>query len=200
MSMKKSILWVIFLFPVLVSLSASAFAEPPLDTIRTQVNRLLEVLSDPSLKAPSAKETKEKKIWAIIDAVFDYSELSARTLAQHWKAFSPEQQKEFVHLFGKLLGSTYMDRIMAYSNEKVIFGKTAQLSNNITEIQSEVVTASRSIPIFYRMILKDSQWKVFDVVIEGVSLVQNYRTQFREILKNKPPEALIKMLRDKGLK
>ena len=200
MIMKKSIPWIIFLFTVLVTFSVSAFAEPPLETIQTQVNKLLEVLSDPSLKAESVKETKEKKIWAIIDTVFDYSELSARTLAQHWKAFTPEQQKEFVRLFGKLLGSTYMDRIMAYSNEKVIFGKTTQLSDNITEVQSEIVTASRSVPISYRMILKDNHWKVFDVVIEGVSLVQNYRTQFREILKNKPPEALINMLREKGLK
>jgi phospholipid transport system substrate-binding protein len=198
--MKQCVLWIIALLAALMIFSVSAFAQPPLETIQNQVNRLLEVLADPALKAPSAKETKEKKIWAIVDTVFDYSELSARTLAQHWKAFSPEQQKEFIRLFGKLLGRTYMDRIMAYSNEKVIFGKTAQLSDNITEVQSEIVTASKSIPISYRMILKDSQWKVYDVVIEGVSLVQNYRTQFREILKNKPPEDLIKMLREKNPK
>jgi phospholipid transport system substrate-binding protein len=198
--MKKSVLWIIALLAALMALSFSAFAQPPLETIQTQVNKLLEVLADPALKTPSAKETKEKKIWAIVDTVFDYSELSTRTLAQHWKAFSPEQQKEFIRLFGKLLGNTYMDRIMAYSNEKVIFGKTAQLSDNITEVQSEIVTASKSIPISYRMILKEGNWKVFDVVIEGVSLVQNYRTQFREILKNKPPEALINMLREKNQK
>jgi phospholipid transport system substrate-binding protein len=198
--MKKSVLWIIALLAALMALSFSAFAQPPLETIQTQVNKLLEVLADPAQKTPSAKETKEKKIWAIVDTVFDYSELSTRTLAQHWKAFSPEQQKEFIRLFGKLLGNTYMDRIMAYSNEKVIFGKTAQLSDNITEVQSEIVTASKSIPISYRMILKEGNWKVFDVVIEGVSLVQNYRTQFREILKNKPPEALINMLREKNQK
>lgn len=89
---------------------------------------------------------------------------------------------------------------MTYSNEKVVFGKTSQLSDNITEVQSEVVTASKSIPITYRMILKDGHWRVFDVVIEGISLVQNYRTQFREILKNKTPEDLIAMLREKGVK
>jgi phospholipid transport system substrate-binding protein len=193
--MKKRIPSMILL--LLVTLSSPAFAEPALETIRPQVNKLLEVLADPALKAPSQKETKEKKIWEIIDAVFDYSELSVRTLAQHWKSFSPEQQKEFIQLFGKLLGNTYMDRIMAYSNEKIVFGKTAQLSDNITEVQSQIVTASKSIPISYRMILKDGHWKVFDVVIEGVSLVQNYRTQFREILKSKPPEELIKMVREK---
>jgi phospholipid transport system substrate-binding protein len=198
--MKKCVLWIIALLAALMIFSVSAFAQPPLETIQNQVNKLLEVLADPALKAPSAKEPKEKKIWAIIDSVFDYSELSARTLAQHWKSFSPEQQKEFVRLFGKLLGNTYMDRIMSYSNEKVVFGKAAQLSENTTEVQSEVVTASKSIPISYRMILKDGHWKVFDVVIEGVSLVQNYRTQFREILKNKPPEDLIKMLREKNPK
>jgi phospholipid transport system substrate-binding protein len=195
--MKKHALWMIPLLAAWVTVSSLAFAETPLETVRTQVNKLLEVLSDPALKAASARETKEKKLWTIIDAVFDYSELSARTLAQYWKIFTPEQKEEFTRLFGKLLGNAYMDRIMAYSNEKVVFGKTAKLSENISEVQTEVVTASRSVPISYRMILKDGHWRVFDVVIEGVSLVQNYRTQFREILQNKSPEDLIKILREK---
>ena len=174
--------------------------QPPLETIQTQVNKLLEVLADPALKAESAKETKEKKIWAIVDGVFDYTELSKRTLAQHWKAFTPEQQKEFIRLFGKLLGGVYMDRIMAYTDEKVVFGKATKLSDKTTEVQSEIVRSSKSIPIYYRMISENGDWKVFDVVIEGISLVQNYRTQFREILKNKPPEDLLKILREKTRK
>ena len=99
----------------------SAFAASPLETIQTQVDRALEVLRDPALKAESAKATKEKKIWAILDGVFDYTELSKRTLAQNWKRFSPDQQKEFINLFGKLLGTVYMERIIAYKDEKVVF-------------------------------------------------------------------------------
>ncbi len=182
------------LWPVIV------FAASPLETIQPQVNRALEVLRDPALKAESARATKEKKIWAIIDSVFDYNELSKRTLAQHWKEFAPGQQEEFTHLFGKLLGSVYMDRIIAYKDEKVVFGKVANLSDRTAEVQSEVLRSSKSIPILYRMILVNGEWRVYDVVIEGVSLVQNYRSQFKEILTNKSPEHLLKMLREKTRK
>jgi phospholipid transport system substrate-binding protein len=181
----------------LMTFPFSASAQSPLETIQTQVNKVLEVLRDPALKAESAKETREKKVWTLIDGVFDYTELSKRTLAQHWKTFTPEQQKEFTQLFGKLLGTVYMDRIMAYTNEKVVFSKATKLSEDTTEVQSEVVTASKSIPIHYRMISKEGSWKVYDVVVEGVSLVQNYRSQFRDILSKQSPQDLLKILRDK---
>jgi phospholipid transport system substrate-binding protein len=198
--MRKSLIVLILLFIVLKLWAVPIFAAPPLETIQTQVNRALEVLRDPALKGESAKETKERKIWTIIDGVFDYTELSKRTLAQHWKQFSPDQQEEFTRLFGKLLGSVYIDRIMAYKDEKVIFGKVTDLSDKTAEVQSEILRFSKSIPIHYRMILGNGEWKVYDVVIEGVSLVQNYRSQFREILTNKPPEDLLKMLRQKTRK
>ncbi len=182
------------LWPVIV------FAASPVGTIQPQVNQALEVLRDPALKAESARATKEKKIWSIINAVFDYTELSRRTLGPHWKRFAPEQQEEFTRLFGKLLGGVYMDRIVAYKDEKVVFGKVINLSDKTAEVQSEVLRQSKSIPIHYRMILGNGEWKVYDVVIEGVSLVQNYRSQFREILTNKPPEDLLKMLRQKTRK
>jgi phospholipid transport system substrate-binding protein len=195
--MKKSLVVLIIVLATLKLSLVSAFAAPPLETIQTQVDRALEVLRDPALKAESAKGAKEKKIWAILDGVFDYTELSKRTLAQNWKRFSPDQQKEFIGLFGKLLGTVYMDRIIAYKDEKVVFGKVTNLSDKTAEVQSEVVRSSKSIPIHYRMILENGEWKVYDVVVEGVSLVQNYRTQFREILTNKSPEDVLKTLREK---
>jgi len=200
MTIRKSFVMLMIVLATLELSLVSAFAATPLETIRTQVDRALEVLRDPALKAESAKAEKEKKIWAILDNVFDYTELSKRTLAQHWKRFSPEQQAEFTRLFGKLLGGVYMDRIVAYKDEKVVFGKVTQLSDKTAEVQSEVVRSSNPIPIHYRMILENGEWKVYDVVIEGVSLVQNYRTQFREILMNKTPEDLLKTLREKTRK
>ena len=198
--MKRSLAgWIIVLAALTLS-PASAFAASPLETIQTQVNRALEVLRDPALKAESAKGIKEKKIWEILDGVFDYTELSKRTVAQNWKQFSPGQQEEFTRLFGKLLGGVYMDRIIAYKDEKVVFGKVTNLSDKTAEVQSEVTRSPKPIPIHYRMILENGEWKVYDVVIEGVSLVHNYRTQFREILMNKTPEYLLKTLREKTRK
>jgi phospholipid transport system substrate-binding protein len=199
--MKRSLVLLIVALAALMLSPGSAFAAPsPLETIKPQVDRALEVLRDPALKADSAKAAKEKKIWEILDNVFDYTELSKRTLAQNWKKFSLDQQKEFISLFGKLLGTVYMDRIIAYKDEKVVFGKVTQISDKTAEVQSEVTRSSKSIPIHYRMILQNGEWKVYDVVIEGVSLVQNYRTQFREILTNKTPEDLLKTLREKTRK
>jgi phospholipid transport system substrate-binding protein len=172
-------------------------AELPRETIQTQVNRVLDVLKNPS----DAKAVKEKKILSIVDEFFDYSELSRRTLANHWKAFTPEQQKEFTTLFGKLLANVYMDKVMQYTNEKVVFGKETKLSENTVEVQSEILTQGKSVPLNYRMISNNKgEWKVYDVVIEGISLVMNYRSQFREILSTKPPENLLKTLREKTLK
>jgi len=172
-------------------------ADLPRETIQTQVNRVLDVLKNPS----DAKAVKEKKILSIVDEFFDYSELSRRTLANHWKAFTPEQQKEFTTLFGKLLANVYMDKVMQYTNEKVVFGKETKLSENTVEVQSEILTQGKSVPLNYRMISHGKgEWKVYDVVIEGISLVMNYRSQFREILSSKPPENLLKTLREKNLK
>jgi phospholipid transport system substrate-binding protein len=198
--MRKSLVVLIIALAALKLSPASGLGALPLETIQAQVDRAMEVLRDPALKAGSAKEAKEKKIWAILDGVFDYTELSKRTLAQHWKQFSPDQQGEFTRLFGKLLGGVYIDRIIAYKDEKVVFGKVTNLSDKTAEVQSEVVRSSKSIPIHYRMISENGEWRVYDVVIEGVSLVQNYRSQFREILTNKSPEDLLKMLREKTRK
>ena len=182
---------------VLMIVPLPAFAGAPLETMQTQVNNVLGVLGDPALKGESAKAVKEKKVWSVADSIFDYTELSKRTLAQQWQAFTPEQQKEFTSLFGKLLGNLYLGKMMSYTNEKVVFKKETRTSEDTAEVQSEIVTQTKTIPIHYRMILKQDEWKVYDVVIEGISLVMNYRSQFREILANKSPEDLLKMLREK---
>jgi phospholipid transport system substrate-binding protein len=195
--MKKRLMGLSLFLLILTIVPAPVRGELPRETIQAQVNRVLDVLRN----AGEAKSVKERKILSIVDEFFDYPELSKRTLANHWKAFTPEQQKEFTTLFGKLLANVYMDRIMQYSNEKVVFGKETKLSENTVEIQSEILTQSKSVPLNYRMISNNKgEWKVYDVVVEGVSLVMNYRSQFREILSSKPPENLLKTLREKNLK
>ena len=110
---------------------------------------------------------------------------------------SPEQQKEFVELYRKLLEKVYMDRILTYSGEKIEYVRESSLSENKSEVQTRIVTANKEIPIDYRLYNRDGTWKVYDVVIEGVSLVSNYRTQFESILAEKTPGDLIKLMREK---
>lgn len=182
---------------VLFFFTLPVHAGPALETVQTQVDKILDVLRDPALKAESAKGTKEEKVLAIINEVFDYTELSKRTLSRNWKKLNPDQREEFKDLFSKLLGGVYIDRIVAYSDEKVVFNKETALSEKKAEVQSEIVTGTKKIPIFYRMILKNGEWKVYDVLIEGISLVKNYRSQFKEILKKQSPEDLLEILRKK---
>jgi phospholipid transport system substrate-binding protein len=173
------------------------YAGAPLDTVQTNVNKVLDVLRDPKLKAESAKGIKKEKLEAIYEQMFDEVELSMRTLGGNWNKLNPTQQKEFVQLYRQILEKAYIDKILSYTDEKIVFSKENLTSNNQAEVQTKVITSSKEIPIFYRVILKDGTWKVYDVVVENVSLVQNYRSQFNSILGKNTPDQLLEILRKK---
>jgi phospholipid transport system substrate-binding protein len=173
------------------------YAGAPLDAVQSNVNKVLEVLRDPKLKAESAKETKRKELEAIYEQMFDEVELSRRTLGANWNKLNPAQQKEFVQLYRQVLEKAYIDKILAYTNEKIVFPKESTLAKDQAEVQTKVITSSKEIPISYRVILKDGTWKVYDVVVENVSLVQNYRSQFNSILAKNTPDQLLETLRKK---
>jgi len=193
--MKKR--FIVFSLLIIFILSVPAYAGAPTVAVDKTVKRVLDVLRDPKLKSPAAKDIKKEKLRVIYKDMFDEMEFSRRTLTRNWKKFTPDQRTEFVSLFEQVLERAYLDKILDYSNEKIIFYKEDILTDNQVEVQSKIVTASKEIPIFYRMILKDGTWKVYDVVVENVSLVQNYRTQFNEILAEGTPEQLLQTLRKK---
>ena len=178
-------------------LSIPVYAGVPMTTVEATVNRVLEVLRDSKLKSPAAKEKKKEKLRIIYKDMFDEIEFSKRTLTRNWNKLNLSQRVEFVNLFEQVLEKSYIDKILDYSNEKIDFYKESMLSENQAEIQTRIITSSKEIPIFYRMILKDGKWKVYDVVVENVSLVQNYRTQFNDILVKDTPEQLLEILRKK---
>jgi phospholipid transport system substrate-binding protein len=191
--------WILML-AILIVLPLQAYAATPQETVEAGVNKVLKTLSDPAFKAQS----KDQKITAIsteIESVFDFEELSKRTLGREWKNFSAEQQTEFVKLFKELLQGVYADRLLAYSDQKVIYDKEIMIKEGQAEVQSYLQTSDGTkIPLFYRMTDKSGSWKVYDMVIEGVSMVKNYRTQFREILSNGSPDKLLEVLREKSKK
>jgi phospholipid transport system substrate-binding protein len=193
--MKKR--FTIFSLLIIFALTIPVYAGAPMTTVEATVKRVLDVLRDPKLKSPATKEMKKEKLRIIYQDMFDEIEFSKRTLTRNWNKFNPTQRAEFVKLFEEILEKAYIDKILDYSNEKIDFYKESMLSDNQAEIQTKIVTASKEIPIFYRMILKDGKWKVYDVVVENVSLVQNYRTQFNDILTKNTPEQLLEILRKK---
>jgi phospholipid transport system substrate-binding protein len=193
--MKKRI--VVFCVLIIFVLSIPVYAGVPLNTVQTNVNNVLDILRNPKLKAESAKETKKEELRVIYKSMFDEVEFSKRTLARNWNKFNLAQQKEFTGLFEQVLEKSYIDKILSYTDQKIEFYKENMNSESQAEIQTKIITSSKEIPIFYRMILKDGKWKVYDVVIENVSLVQNYRTQFNDILIKNTPEQLLEILRKK---
>jgi len=186
-----------FILLLLLSLPLSSFAGAPLDSVKGNVDKVLNVLRDPALKGDSGKKAKKAKIRTISEKMFDFNELSRRTLGQNWTKLNTGQQKEFTELYTSILEDAYVDKIVTYTDEKVLYNKENRLTEKTVEVQTTIVTKKCDIPIFYRVIHKGIEWRVYDVVIEGVSLINNYRTQFREILANKTPEALLETLRKK---
>jgi phospholipid transport system substrate-binding protein len=185
------------LLAVLLILPVQVLAGGAKDTIEGQINKMLTKMQTPEFKGLD-RDAKINEIGTIIDEVFDWQELSRRTLGREWKKFSPDQQKEFVSLFQALLQNIYADRILAYTSEKIEFGKETQLKKGRMEVESYIITTdNKKVPLFYRMTDKSGQWQVYDVVIEGISMVKNYRGQFRQILSNKKPEDLLQTLREK---
>ncbi len=179
---------------------ASAAASPR-ETVETQVNRVLRTLGDPAFRN-EGREAKIAKIRSIVNEIFDYTELSRRTLGREWSKFSPAQQEEFVRLFGDLLEKTYADRLLSYSNEKVVFERETLLREGQAEVTSNILTGDgKKIPLDYRLIRSpEGLWRVYDVIVEGISLVKNYRDQFRDILAKNPPEEVLKILRERAAK
>lgn len=182
---------------VVLLLSSPVFAGAPLDAVQTNVNKVFEILRDPKLKPASAKELKLQKLRVIYSSMFDEIELAKRTLTRNWNKLNDAQRKEFVHLFEQVLEKAYIDRILSYSNEKVVYSREKEIAANLVEVQTKIITSSKEVPIAYRMIQTSGTWKVYDVVIENVSLVSNYRTQFNDILAKNTPEQLLEILRKK---
>ena len=193
--MKKGVVGILLVLWLVSPLEANSAV--PLDMLKIHIDKVLEVLRDPALKGESERKVKKERIRAISEEMFDFTELSKRSLAQNWDKFNPDQQKEFIRLYKSLLEETYSEKVASYTDEKIVIKKDVNLSEKTVEVQTTVITKTSEVPIYYRLIEKNGDWKVYDVVIEGVSLVSNYRTQFREILASKTPEALLEVLRNK---
>lgn len=197
MNSKTIGLKLIVLLALMLILPAAVFAAGAKDTVETQINKMLAKMQTPEFKGLN-RDAKLTEIRQIINEIFDYDELSRRTLGREWRKFKPEQQKEFVSLFAGLLENVYADRILAYTHEKIEFGKETELAKGRVEVESYIITTdNKKVPLFYRLSGENGQWRVYDVVIEGVSMIKNYRGQFRQILSKNTPEDLLQTLREK---
>jgi phospholipid transport system substrate-binding protein len=172
-----------------------ATAGIPTDQLRTSVDHVLAVLKDPALKPESKAAERREAIRHDADAVFDFTEMSRRALGRHWQELNESQQQEFVKLFADLLERAYVSKIEKYSGEKIDYvGESVE--GDMATVKTQIVTKEGTpVPIDYRLLHKGDRWLVYDVLVEGVSLVLNYRTQFDHILQTSSYDELVRRLK-----
>jgi phospholipid transport system substrate-binding protein len=187
-----------FILLVFSMVAIQVHADSGLDTIKSRINQVLAILKDPALKSDSAKELKKKRLRAIFDNTFDYTELSRSTLSRNWDKLKPDQQTEFTQLYKTLLEKLYMDEILSYKDQEIVFGKERALGENRVEVDTKLLSGSTETPINFRLITKNNQWWVYDFVIENISVVANYRSQFGRILTKESPEKMLDDLRKRA--
>ncbi len=182
---------------VLASLPIRANAGEPTDHVRETVDEVIKILNDKELKKPERQKDRETKIRQAVLKRFDFEEMAKRSLAIHWKDRTPAERKEFVTLFTDLLEDAYIRKVERYENEKVVY-VDERIDGSYATVKTKIIDSKGTgIPVDYRIMKKAEKWDIYDIVVEGISLVNNYRTQFTQIMRSGSYADLVKRLREK---
>ena len=178
-------------------LAPLAQAGEPSEVVRKGIHGVLEILGQPDLKAPEKKAERRNRMRKIIHQYFDFEEMSRRSLARAWRKRTPEERAEFIELFSYFMERNYATTLESYTNEKVVLGKE-NIDEEFAKVNTVIITTDKKeVDIIYRLHKMGGEWRVYDVVVEGVSLVKNYRDQFRSIIRRSSYANLVKILRAK---
>ena len=183
------------LLPAVLAGPQRVWAGAPSDQLRTQIDKAVKILEDPELKKKPAE--RRAAVRQVANDIFDFSETAKRSLARHWAPRTQAERDEFVALFSDLLERSYIGKIELYNGEKIQFvGESVEGEGAV--VRTKLLTKQGTeIPIDYRMLHRGERWLVYDVVIEGVSLISNYRTQFNKIITTSSFQDLMKKMRTK---
>lgn len=181
----------------LVGIANFAQAATPREEIQSSVEKVLAILKDPNLKGEGKRQERIAQLRQVIFPKFDFAEMARRSLGAEWQKRTPEQQKEFVKLFTELIEASYANNLDSYNGEKVAFtgdkqdGEYAQVDTKITSNKGE------DSPVSYKLRQTDGSWKIYDVVIENISIVNNYRSQFTRVIARSSFDDLLRQMREK---
>jgi len=181
----------LFMQPIRVAAGA------PQEQLRQSVDKLISILNDPQLKGEQKRNERRQKLKEVLYQRFDFTEMARRSLGSEWRRRTPEEQKEFVRLFTDLLERAYLDKIESYSGEKVLYLKDRE-DGNYAEVETKIVDKTgQEYSLDYRLHKVNGDWKVYDVIVEDVSLVGNYRSQFSRVLAKSSFDELLKTMKEK---
>lgn len=175
-----------------------AWAGEPLELVKSVGERVIAILKDPTFKTADRKKDRIERLKEIINPIFDYEEMARRTLGAHWRRHTPAEQQEFLKLFRAFLEKIYAEKVDLYEGERAIFGRES-IDQDYAEVESKVINSKGDeSPVVYRLKRTDGRWKVYDAVVENISIVNNYRSQFDRVISKSSFDELKKLLREKG--
>jgi phospholipid transport system substrate-binding protein len=182
----------------LAIMSSAANAGLPTDQIKATVEKALVVLRDPKLKPAAKLKERREELRKILFARFDFTEMAKRSLGANWRRRTPQEQEEFVRLFTDVLERAYADIIESYTDEKIVY-LNERVDSDYADVNSKVITGKgQEYSLNYKAHLVGNEWKVYDVVAENISLVNNYRSQFTRVISKDSYEELVRRLKDKS--
>lgn len=176
---------------------AQALAGPPTDSMKGTIDEVLRIVRDKELKQTTKAEERRSQLEKVVAERFDYHEMSRRALGAPWNQLSDKEKQEFVSLFQTLLTSTYAEKVESYSGEGVQY-LNERTEKDYAEVRTKILSGKTEIPLDYRLINHGADWRVYDVVVDGVSMVNNYRGQFMKILRASSYPDLVEQLRKKS--
>ncbi|WP_447601391.1 MlaC/ttg2D family ABC transporter substrate-binding protein [Nitrospira sp. Nam80] len=177
---------------------ASAQTESPTEAVRGTITQVIHTLEDKQLKQPSQRQARRKLLETIIADRFDYAEMSKRSLASQWASLTAEQRDEFVDLFKAFLSDRYAARIEDYAGEQVHY-LSERIEGQYAEVRTKLTSKKVDVPMDYRLIKKSDKWYAYDIIIDGVSLVKNYRSQFSNVMHTSSYAELVHRLQERSL-
>ncbi len=188
-------------FCLFVAMAASASLAKggvPTDQIKATVDKALVVLRDPRFKAAAKAKERRDQLKQILFARFDFNEMAKRALGADWRRRTSTEQEEFVHLFTDLLERAYTETIESYTDEKIVY-ISEKLDGTFAEVASKILTSKgEEFSINYKAHLLGGEWRVYDVVAENISMVNNFRSQFSRVIANSSYEELVRRLKSKA--
>ena len=177
--------------------AGGAWAGAPTDQLRGAIDRVIKTLDNPALKGDSKVGERRTAVRKIANDIFDFGEIARRSLGRHWQGRTDKEREEFISLFGDLLERSYISKIELYGGEKILY-TNERMDGEVAVVSTKVITKNGTeVPIDYRLLRRGDRWLVYDISIEGVSLVSNYRTQFNKIIQTTSYGELVKKMRAK---
>ena len=182
---------------LVLAAAGGAWAGAPTDQLRGAIDRVIKTLDNPALKGDSKVGERRTAVRKIANDIFDFGEIARRSLGRHWQGRTDKEREEFISLFGDLLERSYISKIELYGGERILY-TNERMDGEVAVVSTKVITKNGTeVPIDYRLLRRGDRWLVYDISIEGVSLVSNYRTQFNKIIQTTSYGELVKKMRAK---